>query len=78
MFVQDQSVGYPSVVASLMVYGTLASSHLNVMLRCYDQGLTSPITGKKFIMTGMHVFLIATMSVCSELDSESCGTCIEQ
>lgn len=60
---QDQSRGYPTVNASIMLYGTLAASHLNIVLRCFEQGLTSPITGKKFSMTGMNANLCTSRHV---------------
>jgi hypothetical protein len=35
-----------------MKYGTLASSHLNMALRCFQMGMVSTITGKTFDATG--------------------------
>jgi len=45
-------MGYPTVFRDRMDHATLASSHLNMALRCYDVGMLSPITGRKFDVGG--------------------------
>jgi hypothetical protein len=54
---QDQAAGYPAIVRDNMKYGTIASSHLNMLLRCYGQGATSPITSTKFVVGGVYLFV---------------------
>ena len=39
---------YPPVRIDQMKYGTLASSHLNLLLRCYESNMVSSVTGRRF------------------------------
>ncbi len=63
---QDVGGGYPTVFRDIMRHGTLAASHLNLVLRCYDVCMLSPITGRKFEIGGDHLLhvCVALGSVC--------------
>ena len=63
---QDQSAGYPVVNREIMKYGTLAASHLNTVLGCFEQCLVSVITGKTFLMGGTNHVYYFTYNVASD------------
>ncbi len=39
---------YPPVHRDQMRFGTLASTHLNLLLRCYGANMVSSVTGRRF------------------------------
>jgi len=49
---QEANSGYPMVLERAMQYGSLAASHLNMTLRCFEQNMVSPITGRHFTIGG--------------------------
>ncbi len=65
---QNQSTGYPVVNRDVMKYGPLAASHLNTVLRCFEQCLVSVITGKTFLMGGTNHVYNFTCNVASDKD----------
>ena len=50
---QDGNAAYPAVMQQAMKHGSLASSHLNLTLRCYEQGMISTLTGRQFLIGGL-------------------------
>jgi hypothetical protein len=51
---EEGNPGYPPIHRQIMKYGTLAASHLNMILRCFDCSMVSPITNKTFSVGGPH------------------------
>ena len=52
---------YPTVNPALMCKGSLAATHLNFTLRCFQQELTSTITGSRFAVDPQDVALASAV-----------------
>jgi hypothetical protein len=46
-FAEDSDL-FPPVRIDLMRHGTLAGTHLNMLLRCYEANMVSSVTGRRF------------------------------